>query len=304
MKAERRQELKTNELAQMLEDSREFFREWGSYIVGGVVIIGLVVAFAVYRAKASEEQLTEAWKSLQTISLFDAKGEKKSDEEVRQGFARLQELAAGDRGPDFIFEVLSTQAQSAVRLATASKEGLDTMWLDKAADAYEAMRTRLPDNRLAVAMALNGLADIEADRFVVDGDINRKSTALGLLEKLKDDPRFNGTPFQRAALERINKLDEVFRRVEFAAAPAPITVPVAPDLPTPLLPPGFVPEPAPAPTPPPVEAPPVEAPPVDAPVEAPPAEAPSPDPSTEKPIEAETPPDASPDADPDSTEPG
>ena len=47
MKAERRQELKTNDLAQMIEDARQFFRNWGSYLVGGVAVIVLVVAFAL-----------------------------------------------------------------------------------------------------------------------------------------------------------------------------------------------------------------------------------------------------------------
>ena len=48
MKTGRRQELRANDLAQMLQDLRDSFRAYGNYVVGGVVIVGAVVLVWFY----------------------------------------------------------------------------------------------------------------------------------------------------------------------------------------------------------------------------------------------------------------
>ena len=64
MKTERRQELRSNDLARMLEESGEFLRKWSSYLIGGAAVVVVVIAFAAYRAKAAEQQLRDAWAGL------------------------------------------------------------------------------------------------------------------------------------------------------------------------------------------------------------------------------------------------
>ncbi|MFH0981231.1 MAG: hypothetical protein V2A79_06815 [Planctomycetota bacterium] len=229
MKTERRQELKTNELAVMLEAAREFFRKWGSYLLGAVVVIILGIAFVAYRAKAAEQQLSDAWQSLSKIrqnSFLTQSGEKRTDAEIQRGLEGLQALADETKDVDLLFEILASRAQIAMQLSSRGNDGVDLVYLDEAERAYHTLKERLPNNPLAAAIALNGAANIEADRFVADGAPTHKENARDLLEQLRDDPRFANTPFQRSALDRLNRLDEVFRRV--ALAPAPKPMPMAP----------------------------------------------------------------------------
>ena len=228
MKAERRQELKTNELAQMIEDVRRFFRNWGSYVVGGAVVIVVLIAFTVYQAKAGKQELNDAWQTLrdtQRTSFFTQSGEKRTDAEITAGFEGFQDLAAAAQDPDLVFEALAAQAMIALHLSGMGDGGVDSRYLDTAEQACNALKDRLPDNALAVATALNGLVNVQADRFVVDGDASRKEKAREMLETLRDDSRFANTPFQMSALERLNSLDDVFRRRVLAPAPAPEPVP-------------------------------------------------------------------------------
>jgi len=228
MKTERRQELKTNDLAQMIDDGREFFRKWGSFVVGGVAVIVLVVAFALYQTRAAEQELDDAWRSLSEIQLksfFTQSGQKRTDAEISMGFEGLQELAAETKDPGLAFETLASQTMIAMRLSRMGQGGVDPRYLDTAEQACNALKDQLPDDVLAVATALNGLINVEADRFVLDGDPSRKEKARELLETLRDDSRFANTPFQTAALERLNRLDEVFRWTVLAPAPAPAPKP-------------------------------------------------------------------------------
>ena len=225
MKTERRQELRSNDLARMLEEAGEFLRKWSSYLVGGAAVVVVVIAFAAYRAKAAEQQLRDAWAGLgeiQRSSFFTQSREKRTDAEIKRGFERLGELADGAMSDDLMFEALTSQAQIAMELSTMGGTGSDPVYLDRAEQAYNALRDRLPENPLAVATALNGMVSVEADRFVVDGDPTCKERARKVLEQLRDDPRFANTPFQTSALARLNRLDEVFRRVELAPAPQPM----------------------------------------------------------------------------------
>ena|GEM_PF-1587452 len=227
MKTERRQELRSNDLARMLEDAGEFLRKWSSYIVGGVVVVVVVVAFAAYRAKATDQQLRDAWVSLTDIqqsSFLTQLGEKRTDAEINRGFERLRELADGAMSDALVFEALASQAQIAMRLSAMTDTGADPVYLDRAEQAYNALRNRLPDNPLAVATVLNGMVSVEADRFVLDGDPARKERTRTILEQLRDDPRFANGPFQASALARLNRLDEVFRPVELAPAPQPASL--------------------------------------------------------------------------------
>lgn len=231
MKTQRRQELRTNELAQMLDEAREFFQRWGSYVVGGVLVVVVLVALIVYRAKAAEQALSDAWtqlSELQRNAFFTQSREKRRDDEIELGFTGLEELAAQAKDPALVFEALSSKGRIAEQLSMMAEAGVDAHYLDEAEEAYQVLRDRLPENALAVAVALTGLVNVEADRFVLDGDPSRKDEARRMLEQLAGEPRFNLTPFQMAAADRLNQLDAVFRPVELAPAPEPEPVATAP----------------------------------------------------------------------------
>ncbi|MCP4590252.1 MAG: hypothetical protein GY842_05890 [bacterium] len=249
MKTERRQELRSNDLARILDDSREFLRAWGSYLVGGIVIVVVLVAFVAYRSRAAGQDLRDSWDRLREArqkSFLTQSGEKRTDAEINSGFESLDQLAEGVTDGDLLFEVLVTQAQVAVQLSRMGPGGTDSGYLDRAENAYVKLRDRLAANPLAVATALDGLVAVEADRFVADSDPAHKENARRDLERLRDDSRFANTPFQRAALDRLNRLDEVFRPVELVAAQPPVIRPVEEGPPVTLVRP---PDPSSAPVP-------------------------------------------------------
>lgn len=228
MKTERRQELRTNDLAHFLAQGRDYLQTWGSYIMAVVVVVVVVIAFVAYRAKAEAQESSDAWNSLTEVQkkfFLTQSGEKRTNAEINTGFEELEKLANGAKNADLLFESLASKVRVAMRLSAMGNGGVDSVYLDKAEQACNALKDRLPDNSLAVATALNSMVSVEADRFVLDGDLSRKDRVRVILEQLRDDSRFANTPFQRSALDRLNRLDEVFRPVVLAPAPVPTLPP-------------------------------------------------------------------------------
>ena len=93
--------------------------------------------------------------------------------------------------------------------------------------AFEHLLDRFPDSPLAIGRARCGLATVEENAFVLDGDLSHKERALAHLRAIIDDEALSLTPFVRIAADRIETLDETFTPVTFApppAAPEPITL--------------------------------------------------------------------------------
>ena len=221
MKSERKQELKTNDLAFMLTQGREWLRAWGSYLAAAVVVIVMIVAFRSYRTTAAEQEIVGAWDKLEEVvstSFFTQSQQKRTDLEIDGGFEELQKIADTAKDEGLIFDALQTQASVALSLGTMDGV-IDPAYLDKAEKAYDALKSRLPNNPLAVAVAMNGAIAVESSRFVLDGDQSRKDKVRKVLQSMRDDSRFANTPYQTSAMERLNRLDDVFRQVVLAPAP-------------------------------------------------------------------------------------
>lgn len=238
MKTGRRQELRANDLAQMLQDLRDSFRAYGNYVVGGLVIIGAVILVWFYLQYSASEALAEATRQVQALPY-------NTDAEVRSSVSKLNELAAEiDDGP-FLAEALQRAAAMAMSRAQAGEDGTPSAeFLDMAADAYQELLERLPHRTLEKGVALFGLATIEADRFVLDRDLSHQDKARQYLERIRDAAEFNGTPLKTLALEQLNTLDDLFVVVALAdPLPPPTVTPLPPALqppPTTNQPPGPV----------------------------------------------------------------
>ena len=66
MKSERRHELQTNSLAQALAHAPEFFRQHGSKLLLGIIIVLLATILIYQRSRKGEEQLQVGWSSIST----------------------------------------------------------------------------------------------------------------------------------------------------------------------------------------------------------------------------------------------
>ena len=213
MKTTRRQDLKSNELAQFLEDAREFFRTYGNYVVGAVAVVALVLLGYVYMARSAAQALADATQQMRSLP-FD------TDQEVRDSVAKLRQLAAENEDEGFAIDALRRRAGMAMNRAHAAADGTPSReFLDMARAAFEEMLQRHPDRALDVGAALIGLATIEEDLFILDDDLAHKEAARRFLEQVRDDQDLNGTPFQTIALERLNALDETFVQVVMVEKP-------------------------------------------------------------------------------------
>ncbi len=189
MKATRRQELKTNELARMLEDAREFLRVRGNYLVGGLVVVAIAALGYVYMNRSAAQALADANRQVDTLPFG-------TDAEVKDSIEKLKALAAEhDDNEAFVMNTLRRRAAFAMRRAHVAEDGtLSKEFLDVAAEAYHAIVDRFGHRSLDVAAAHCGLATIEEDLFILDNDPAHKEAAPAFV-KARSGPPDGGRAF-------------------------------------------------------------------------------------------------------------
>jgi len=212
MKTARRQELRSNELAQYLEELRDFLRRYGNYVIIGVVVIAAILLVWIYQKRSASEALTEAIKQMRAMP-------SSTDEEVRSSVEKLERLASESDNEGLVIQTLRRRAAMAMRRAHAAEDGKPSIeFLDLAEAAYQGTLDRFPNRPLDVGVTLCGLASIEVDRFVLDSDPAHKEAARRYLQRIRDDVQLTGTPIVSVALARLNTLDEAFLPIVIAAA--------------------------------------------------------------------------------------
>ncbi len=219
MKAKRRQELKTNDLAQTLQDLREGFRQWGVYVVGVVALIVVITAINAYRVQAEDDAMKRNYASLREAMNVDLRGASVSDEQVRDSLATIGTLAADTGSESFKLEALLQKGALALAMAQDAAKDVRLEFVDIARSTFEQILSQHGDNTLYCGRALCGLFQVEACAFVVDDDSACRDRAKGYLDRLQSESRFNGTVYQMMAVDMLNRLDEVFTTVILTKRP-------------------------------------------------------------------------------------
>lgn len=221
MKTGRRQELRANELHQLLSDAGAFFRKNGLYVVIGLVVVGGVFGSRWYVNDRSEAALNAAYGQLLSLSLT-------TDDECRESIERLKELASEIQQDEFSLEALSRRAFIASsRLIRADSGEVQMEFVEEARQAYAEIIERYSEHALEYGTALMGQAILEQTLFVADQDPAHRGRSLEYLQRIVDDVRLQLTPLTTLASERINSLDEVFQPVTLAVRPAPPVLPTS-----------------------------------------------------------------------------
>ena len=212
MKASRRHELKENELAHMIESAKTFFDERGKSILLVVVALAAVIWIASFGLRTRATQNADEW-ARKTALEFDST-------DLEKGRGALQSLASLARDSSdkaLVLSVLIDQGTLALDLASTVESPPDRELNDQAKQAFERLLSEYRGNPLAEGIARCGLATVAGNAFVLGGQTVHKQTALGHLEAIRDNTdAFTGTPFMTIALERLNNLDEVFTKIDFA----------------------------------------------------------------------------------------
>lgn len=214
MKADRRHELKENELAAYLRSTRDYLDQHGKQIgIGAVVVLGVLAAIT-FAMRARATAIEDVWRRRSALA-FD------SFDTGKKSLETLESLSKELSDRSFVFSALVDQGQRALRLAQQAPLPPDRESNQKARQAFEELRTRFSENPLAIGAALSGLASVEENEFVLDGDLKHKEVVRDYLNRMVQDSRLNGMPYQKMALDRLKALDPTFTKVTIAPPPAP-----------------------------------------------------------------------------------
>jgi len=225
MKADRRHELRENDLVHAIETVRTNLAQNAKPI--GFAILGVVGVFVIAslamrsRSVAKEDN----WRRLSQL-LFD------KPETARESFEALTALTKNTGDQNFLLHALMEQARQALAMGQKPDALPDREAMDRATDAFNQLLQKFPDNPLAVGTAHCGLATVAENMFVITRQSKYKAEATRHLDAVVKTPILNGLPFQRIALDRLASLDNTFRLVELGpptetASAAPLAPPVA-----------------------------------------------------------------------------
>lgn len=219
MDAERRHQLRENDLAHGLTVTRDFLEQHSKQIT--IVAVSALALFAIgsFVVRSRAESHRDLWREKQELGFADP-------QMGLQSVDRLLNLVNETSDRRFVMDALSEAGRQALRLAQESPFPPDAKLNERARTAFEQLMRRFPREPLAMGVALAGLATVEENEFVLDHNPAHKERAKEYLTRLSSDSQFTGLPFQRIAMDRLKKLDTVFQVAEFAPPPPPEPVEV------------------------------------------------------------------------------
>lgn len=209
MKAERRHELKENELLQALNNARKYLDENSKPLGIAAVVVVVVVAAVSFSMRSRAAAIEDVWRRRAQLT-FD------NPEVGRESLESLARMTQSVTDRRFVLSSLMEQGQQALRLASEVEAPPDPDFNDKAAAAFRQLLERFSDNPLAVGVSELGLATVEENEFALDGDFAHKERADKHLGNIISNSSMNSMPFMRAAMDRRQRLDEIFTRIRFA----------------------------------------------------------------------------------------
>ncbi len=217
MKADRRHELKENDLLLALDRARTYLDVHGKQV--GLIALGILVVFGAisfgFRARAAAKE--DLWRRRGELVFEPVDVGKKSLE-------TLENITREVNDRDFVRAGLMDLGRQALRLAQQVPFPPDREMNQKAREAFEELLSRFGDNPLAVGVALSGLATVEENEFVLDGSLEHKEKTRAHLNAIVGNPKLNALPFQQLALDRLKNLDATFTKV-VVEAPPPLPLP-------------------------------------------------------------------------------
>lgn len=227
MKKERKQELQTNELAQMLMDARQYLSRYGNYLIGGVVVVAAVAVLFMYVRHSRAAGRTDVIQKIESAEFVDAEGRPLSGAALTSTIQILERVAEENKEPDLTRRALMQLSSGVLDLALNDPQSITPESLQAAEGACKRLIRDYGNEAVAVGTALLQLVTIEGNRFALDADPSHKDKAREYLEQITRDERklFTATPYMERALAAMNELDHTFQPVKMAAASPPAALP-------------------------------------------------------------------------------
>ncbi len=220
MRADRRHELKENDLAHALEVAREYLDRNGKRLSIVVLVVVAVAVTVTLTMRTRAASLEEAWKQKVALTYENV-------EDGKQSLDKLAALLRDSSDPSFVMSALIDQGLQSLRLAQEVPLPPDGNLNDRAKSAFEQLLARFGNNPVAQGTARLGLATVAENEFAIDGSIAHKETARDQLKAVVEHPALATLPYHLLARERLERLDDTFTVVRFSAAPPPPPEPPA-----------------------------------------------------------------------------
>ncbi len=208
MKAQRKHDLKENELVHALEQGRKYLDRNGRRLGTAVVVVSAVIAVTALSVRSQTSAKEDRWRRMGELA-FD------TPEVGRDSLATLRTLIEEASDETFVRRGLILEGQKSLELALKVAAPPDNEFNDSAREAFSQLSDRFADSPLAVGLAHLGLATVEENAFVLDADLVHKKAARRHLTKVADDARMDLLPFKRMAMDRLSGIDQTFTRAIF-----------------------------------------------------------------------------------------
>jgi hypothetical protein len=214
MRAERRQELRTNELAQQLDQAGEFIKQNAALLTAGVVIVAVAVGGFFWYYGRERNQLMAGWAAL---SQRDLPADAPPPLEI------YKSVATDNLDPTLTIQAwlrVGTSAMAEMMKSRKSAAPPDRDWAQSAEEAFNQVLVLSTNNANASGEAMIGLGILAENK----ADLEK---ARQHYQKVRDDPRLADSPLAVQAAYRLDHMKDWSASVVFPPPPPPASQPVA-----------------------------------------------------------------------------
>lgn len=219
MKTARRQELRTNELSQQLDQITGYVKQNAAMLTIIVAAVAILTAGGFWYIKGRQSRVMDGWAMLNDAEVL---------KDMRGAVEQFRTLAEENRSPALtlaawlrIGEVAMAKVANPDNAAAAAT---DPNWSETATHAYTRVLEDFPNDVSAVGLARISLGVLAENKNEIDQA--RKS-----YQSILDDSRLAGSAYALQAKYRLDGLARWSQPIVFA--PAPVTVPMPDPLMTP-----------------------------------------------------------------------
>ncbi|MBN1345754.1 MAG: hypothetical protein JXQ73_23880 [Phycisphaerae bacterium] len=204
MKASRRQQLRTNELAQNLTQLVEFLKANTGSVLAGAAAVVVLVALGIYWYSANVSRKQQGWTQYYATQMSRTPEER---------LAALQQLASDYKDPVLASMALLSLGDGSLQQAKAPMRGPEDRQrlASQAIGAFNEIINNYPEQTLAVAGARFKLAGLAEDGH--DWQEARRQ-----YQAIISDKRFERLPQRQEAVEAEKRLEDLSQNVVFAPA--------------------------------------------------------------------------------------